>query len=617
MSDAVCSPRVVGDHRPDFHSVASILAAPQFAGKTGEALALAIYDYFSSRVDGVWHFWPMDELDGNPIGWSRVEDPLKLLNCYGWTICGQNAAMLQGLYRAAGMPSRLRGAPGHTLCEVFYDDRWHILDVDMWTWFRTPAGHLASMEELASDPRGLILENRNRSDPCNLPDRTLEDYAAMYAEEAKRPQKTIFPFWAARVHCMDFVLRPGETLIRSQGDAGRFNIPSSWQASIGGRFKAEWREGRPRERYEPRRTYGNGRWLYQPDLTSRTRDIELGAWSRDGLTQDHDGLAGPGEIVFRIQSPYPFAGIADLGQPGFPASDGVSLALAGNGAVRAELTDAEGRFIVVADVDGAFSTSVDITRPLVSRYTALIRLTLGVGARLRAMAFDGHIMTAPLALPRLGQGANRMELRSLDQHGLRTVPWNQPVDFRSEAALRTALVQLAAGAIAPGDRRRLCLMPPADGPLCAIFRFDAPAARRFAWAYAVATVKEGPVDAAARTATLAWSSDGATWHDGASIAIPSTPLQWDASLDGEFRPSGTAARLWLRVTSGTAVTALDFAGHLAEPASPATLRIVHRWLDADGEHTLVAPAEATAYSVVCGADPRRHSIEMHAPSVPR
>ncbi len=617
MQDAVFSPRVVGDLRPDFHSLETILADRRFAGKTGEALALALYDYFSSTTDGVWHFWPMNEQDGNPICWSNVEDPVKLLNCYGWTVCGQNAAMLQGLYHAAGMPSRIRGVPGHTLCEVFFDERWHILDVDMWTWFRTPDGHLASIDELAAQPRALILNNPNRSNPCDLPDRSLEDYASMYEQEAKKTTKTIFPFWAARIHTMDFALRPGETLIRSQGDSGRFNMPKAWQASIDGPYQAEWRERRPRERYEPFRTYGNGRWLYHPDLTAKTRDVDLGAWTRQGLTQDAAGLVGPGVIEFRIQSPYPFAGIADLDTPGFPARDGVLLTLVGNGAVRAEITDAEGRYVEIASKDAAFSASVDITRHLVSRYSALIRLTLADQARLSTFAFDGWIMTAPLSLPRLVAGDNHMELRTLDQHRLRTVPWNQPVDFRSEAALRTALVRIENGTLAPADRNRLKIAPPADGPARAVFHFDGPAARRFAWAYAVATVPEGPVDAPAGKATLEWSSDGASWQPVSGITIPNTPLQWDASLDGEARPATATSQLWLRVTSDTGLTALDFAGHLAEPASPATLRIVHRWRDAAGDRAYAVPPGKTAYTVTCGPGPGLHSIEMSVPSVPR
>lgn len=616
MQDAVFSPRIVGRLRPDFHSLEAILASPPFAGKTGEALVLAIYDYFTDRTDGVWHFWAMDERDGDPVGWSNVQDPVKLLNCYGWMLCGQNAAMLQGLYRAAGLPSRIRGLPGHTVCEVFFDGRWHILDVDMWTWFRTPEGHLAGIDELSQAPRALILDNHDRSDPCNLPDRRLDDYARMY-EEAGRKDPCIFPFWAARAHTMDFALRPGETLIRSQGDSGRCIIPGAWKANMEGQYRSEWKHGRPRERFEPLRTYGNGRWIYRPDLTARTRDVELGAWSRDGVDQDGEGLIGPGSIVFRIQSPYPFCGIADLTKPGFPAADGVHLEATGTGALRIEVSDAEGGFVEVATRSGTFTERIDITGAMVSRYDALIRLTLGDGARLSGFAFDGYIMTAPLSLPRLAEGANPMEVRCCDRHRLRTTPWQVPVDFRSEAALRRDLVRVESGRIAPGARDRVRIEAPVDGAACAVFRFVAPTHRRFAWIYVVATVPEGPVEGPARRAGLEWSGDGAAWNPLAAIEVPRTPLQWDGSLDGEFRLPQEAGEVWLRATSGTGLTALVFVGHLAEPASPARLRIVHRWREGDEEREFAPPVDASGYAIVCGTDPRQHAIEMGVPSVPR
>lgn len=612
MPDTVSSPRVVGEFRPDFHSLESILADPRFAGKQGEALALAIYDYFTSTLDGTWHWWTPSERAGDPYGWGTVTDPVKLLNAYGWMLCGTNANVLQGLYQAAGMPSRIRGLPGHVVCEVFYERRWHILDVDMWTWFRTPEGHLASIEELSAAPRPLIVDNQRKSQPCNLPDRTLPDYAAMY-EQAAKQEKCIFPFWAARLHTMDFVLRPGEMLLRSQGHAGRFHMPAEWAASKA-KFANEW-QGLPRERYEPFRTIGNGRWSYTPDLTARTRDVEFGAWTREGLTQYERGLAGPGSLVFRIQTPYPFCGVPDAAKEGFPACDGFRLDLASTGAVRAEITDAEGRWVEVAAGEGP--RSADLTALLATRYDAMLRLTLAAGARLDRLACEGWLQVAPMSLPRLAAGANRMQLRCGDQYGRRTTPWRVPADFRSEAALRTTLVGVEHGKLVPGARERLQLAPPADGPAVAVFRFDAPAGRPFAWAYAVATLPEGPADAAPKQAVLEWSEDGAAWRPLSTIAIANTPLQWDCSLDGTVRLPAPAPRLWLRVISATGLIALEFAGHAAEPASPAGLRIVHRWREDAGEREFAVPAGADAWSVDCGAGPREHSIEMRAPSVPR
>ena len=467
-----------------------------------------------------------------------MSDPVKLLNAYGWMLCGQCAEVLQGLYEAAGMPARIQGLPAHNVCEVFYDGRWHVFDVDMWTWFRTPEGHIASASELAQNARALIVENRNRSVPCGVPDRTLEDYARMY-DEAKASIRndeltTAFPRWATRAHTMDSRCAPAKRWCGPKGirnaSTCRSRGGSSWRA----RRDASGAASHGSATSPP--TVGNGRWTYAPDLSARTRDVELGVWSRQGLTQDAQGLVGPGQAVFRIQSPYPFCGIPDERQTPYAYSNGVWLSLAGEGAVAADVTDREGRFVAAASADGAFSANTDITALLEARYETRVRITLAEGARLSKFVFDGHVMTAPCSLPRLVAGRNRMELRMLDKHRKRTTPWTIPADFRSESALKTHLVRLEGGTLAPGKRERLQIAPVGGGAR-AVFRFDAPEGRPFAWAYAIATVPEGPTNAAPKQATLEWSPDGAAWTPFARIAIPNTPFQWDASIDGELVPA--------------------------------------------------------------------------------
>ncbi len=610
MPGHIYSPRIVGERRADVTSLEAMLATPSLAGRSGESLALALYDYLSNPVDGVWHGWPPNENAGTPVGWGDVSDPVKLLNVYGWAICAQNAEVLLGLYRAAGLPARIRGVPGHVVCEVSYEGRWHVLDADMRTWFRAPEGHLLGVDELAQNARRLIVDNPSKSDPCNLPDQSLEDYAGMYERSKGTP--STFPVWATRAHTMDFMLRPGETLVRSQAHQGRFHLPQTWRELMRGPSGHEWR-GLPQERFAPFRTIGNGRWTYAPDLTDRSRDVEFGVWSRTGLTQDAHGLKGPGSAVFRIQSPYPFCGMPDATHPETPPANGVWLALSGEGAVTAEVADAEDRFVSVAATNGVFSLKPDITPLLDARYTALIRLTLAPGARLATFAFDGYLMTAPLSLPRLAEGPNRMTLRSGDKFGRPTLPWTMPVDFRSETALRRTLIRLESGTLQPWKRDRLRVAPAASGPARAIFRFAAPEPRRFAWAYALATVPEGPTNATPRQAELAWSTDGVTWLPIGRLAIPATPLQWDASLDGECVPASACPVLWLRVTSETGLIALELAGHLEAPACPDDLQITHRWTEDGALREFTAPSGRTSYEFLCGRNPQAHTIEMRAP----
>ncbi len=283
------SPRIVGCFRPDFHCLESMLGSPQFAGRQGEDLVMAVYNHLTSQVDGTYHWWPSAENEGQPRVRRVNTDPIKIINAYGWAICGQMSHILYAIWTtagtAAGLKARLYGLPGHALCEVNYDGRWHHYDVDMWSWFRTPAGHVASAYELSQNARALIFENQNKSKPCNLPDRDLEGYANMYskAEVANGDIASVRPDWMDRSHNMDFYLRPGETILRTSENQGRFVMPKGW-LTFKKDFEKEW-HGNPRERYAPFRTFGNGRWIYEPNLTEKYRDVAAGVWEKKGVRQ--------------------------------------------------------------------------------------------------------------------------------------------------------------------------------------------------------------------------------------------------------------------------------------------------------------------------------------------
>ena len=613
--DPAFSPRVVGQHRPDYHSIETLLASPQFAGKQGEQLALALYDFFTSQVDGTYHFWPSDEQLGYPRLRRQVRDTVKILNCYGWAICGQSATMMYALYQAAGLQARLFGLPGHALCEVFYDGRWHVLDVDMWTWFRTPQGHIASAYELSQNPHELIVANTNKSNPCNLPDRSLVDYAEMYGktETIDDHVAQLRPGWQVCGHSMDFRLRPGETLIRSQTRDGRYPFPPSWM-EFHARFNREWL-GYPRERFEPFRTYGNGRWIYEPDLTDASSDVESGAWTRDGVSAGPDGLSGAGQITFRIQSPYPFCGTPVRTGDAIDTSDGVWLSVAGQGSVTASVTGPEGAFVPVLQADDAFDAREDITPLLDSCYETMVRLELSPGARVHRLRFEGCILTAPMSLPRLTEGANTLALHVGDKHGMGTVPWVDMVDFRQGADMADQFARAGNVTWPSSDGWQQATPNRSDQPAELVARFDAPEDRPFAWAYVFAAIQEGPIDEPPRRVTLEWSDDGKAWQLLGPRSISNTDRQWACSHDGEFICDRPTQTVWVRVTSETAITALELHGHILEPSRTASnLHIVHRWVDDTGEQCFDVAAGQETYTVNCGPNPRDHSIEMAMPS---
>lgn len=611
------SPRLVGQHRPDYHSFASILEFPRFKNKSGEALILALYDFFTSPTDGTYHFFAADEAAGRPSIRGYLMDPLKLLNGYGWMLCGQHSHFLYRLYRTAGFQARQIGLPGHSVCEVYDEGRWHFLDIDMWAWFRTPAGHIASAYELAQDPKGLIIDNPSRSNPCNLPDRTLAGYARMF-ETVKTVDDHVaelWPPWSTQAHTMDFALRPGETLIRSQRNEGRFPYPESWKESI--RAHADEWKGQPRERYQPFRTFGNGRWIYEPNLSSQFADFPAGVQSCRGITQAEDGLHGAGQCEFAFRSPYPFVGIPDPSGKNVIHRDGAWLSLCGSGDVKLEISTPTGQWVTVPLAATGRLETVDITDELDARYEVRVRLSLDTGATVSQFKFDSYLMTAPMTLPRLAEGDNPMELKLKDAFGLATIPMEILPDFRNSAAIpidRQA-IEILNGEVQPGAKDWLVIAPKGSAPVQATFRFDAPFGDQFAWYYILGTVGEGPVNGPGKQALLEWSVDGQSFYELTRLDITRSPLQWDCSIDATCRPPTPTPAVFIRVTSDTAIGGLEFHGHLDRQTIPSVRpQITHRWLEMGVEKSFTAPENIDSYTVTCGPNPTDHVIEMRVAS---
>lgn len=616
--DAAFSPRVVGKFRPDFHSLEAMLGSPQFAGKEGEELVMAIYNHFTSPVDGTYHFWPSQESEGQPRIRRVNVDPIKIYNNYGFAICGQTSLMLYAVYTTAGLKARPYGLPGHALCEVFYDGRWHHYDVDMWSWFRTPQGHIASAFELARNAHALIVDNQNKSTPCNLPDRDLPGYANGYskADVGENDINSVRPDWFDRSHNMDFHLRPGETILRTQENQGRFVMPTGW-LTFKKNFEKEW-HGTPRERYGLLRTFGNGRWIYEPNLSSKYRDVAMGVWEKKGVRQNASGLAGAGHAVFRMQSPYPFAGVPDWTDGKVTTASGIWLEMAGEGKIRAEITNPEGQWQTVCSCDGPFDEKIDVTSLMNARYECLIRFTLGAEALLKRFRFEGFFMVAPMSLPRLETGENPMELRFGDKHGLHTVPWKEIVDFRATADLPAQWFRARNSAVKPLTEGWNMIAPADESkPVEVMYRFDAPKGRKFGWAYVLTAHKEGPVDQPLRRAFTEWSLDGKDWMPLAEREISNTTSQWDCTMDSEILMPDGAPKLYLRIRSDTAICNVEFYGHLlVDDAADGQMEVTHSWKESGEVREFRVPAGQTDYKVVCGDRPYAHAIRMSRASVP-
>ena len=500
------SARVVGDKRPDFYSLKTMVESPQFHGKTGEELAHAFYKYFTSAKDGHAPVGNVMAAEGRPQVRDNLSDPLKLLNAYGWMT------------------------------------------------FATP------------------------------------DKVRVHGE--------------TRAHTMDFALRPGEKLIRSQRNEGRFPLLMSTQTGGAG------------ARGTPYLSCGNGRWIYEPNLTAGYLDFAAGVRERIGLSQTAEGLVGGGQCVIPFVSPYPFVSHPEDAKDHTVYRDGAWITIRASGDVTLDISDPLGNWTSVPVAAGGVLEKIDISPLVEARYAFNLRLTLGTNTQVSLFRFEGWLLTAPITLPRLAEGINVMTLKGMDNYGMKTVPCESVADFRTTAAV--ALDQQAEirnGVVRPGDQTWQVIVPKEAGPVQATFTFDAPAGEHFAWFYALASVAAGPTNTSLPKVKLEWCGAQKEFRLLAEAAIGTTPMSWDYNLDGEQILEQSSHAVQVRVTSDTPIRGLDFVGHLAMGASLYVRpEITHRWLENGAEHQFIAPQAADMYYFRCGPNPTGHIIEMELPS---
>ncbi|MFH1708519.1 MAG: hypothetical protein ABIF71_11470 [Planctomycetota bacterium] len=202
------SPWVVSEGRPNVSTLDAFVRSPQFAGLKDEELAVALWRYFSSDTEGVYHYCPPeDEFRGR-----EIHDIIRILNCFGFAICHIHAHIQAQAFLAAGYPARIACITGHEGTEIFYDGGWHYLDCDLKGYSRRhpPEEHIiASREDMFGDPT-IVSQQKTPSTPTYyVPDRPPEYIAKLVAT----PPEYLRPI-DETLHTIDFVLRPGERLVR-------------------------------------------------------------------------------------------------------------------------------------------------------------------------------------------------------------------------------------------------------------------------------------------------------------------------------------------------------------------------------------------------------------------
>lgn len=341
----------------------------------------------AERARAIWEFARRHRYHRTTAD-DEVKDTVKMLNAYGYTLCWDEAYTVANLWQQAGLKIR-RGVPhGHCTTEVFFDGAYHLLDSDEHLLYLLRDNQtIASEEDLARDHD---LVKRGHAYGILSPEsrRTSEQAASLFVHTGPRGGGRP----VVGDHRMDCVLRPGEALVWSWADRGKYH----------------GRGERP-----PRLC--NGQWSFTPRL-----DAEFKRWTETAANLQYtpDGLAPtdaaqPTSVTYRIASPYPIVG----GQLNLDGEASVEL-----------LRDGAWQPVRGGDLDPHFSSASPAC------YAYALRLSdLGL---LRGLTIDSDLQMAPLSLPALTIGTNAF--RYADASDARRIQithaWQERTDRQPPAA---------------------------------------------------------------------------------------------------------------------------------------------------------------------------------------
>ncbi len=294
LNAQVYSPKLLREGQPDSTDLKKFTEAiyAHAGAHTSREKAEAIWRFFLTDgrfvKPGFWYHiagWTYEE----PTG--EVLDPMKLLNSYGFGLCYHIAPLLEAVFEAGGFAdARCWFLTGHTVTEVFYDGAYHYFDSDMMGYNVAGDGSyrgkpVASVRDLERDNTIILKKLQTPTQvkpgvvdspwyPADVRAGAMDGLASLFTTRA---DNYLYPFTRyALGHSMDFVLRPGEKLIRffTPEEPGLFYLPYKFDGKQWSEFPQDVPEYHIRTADGPRsqkdnRLWATGRIEYTPPLTKR------------------------------------------------------------------------------------------------------------------------------------------------------------------------------------------------------------------------------------------------------------------------------------------------------------------------------------------------------------
>jgi hypothetical protein len=650
------APRVVSPHNADAYSMKTFAQFPRWRDLKGDQLAWEVYKYLADARTGLFH---MNEvLEGRDVlsEYRTIRDPVKIINVYGYGYCGIFGPVMAGICEGIGLGrgrTLVLPAWNHVASEAFYDGKWHYLDIDVRAVFRRADGSLASMADAQRDAS--LWKGRG---PLFFPNDPLDATRKIYQQTAVNHYHG-FNFSG---HTMDYVLRQGEAFTRWWKPQRWAGIASADTLQRAGRWhhspefnKLGWlrklileepRGPKPNHRDFTVHNYGNGRFVYRPNLTDRSTDFADGVYDSKNVRTTPAGLTletpGQGYAVFEVRTPYvivPIVGDLETTDDDREASvleidaHGAELSISlDNGLTWKELAlapvpkgsplapraerGAGGEGFEDRHVAGR-SAVLDLTPYVSGTYGYLLKIGLSgrpSEALVRRLGITTWVQVAPAALPSLRRGENRMEFRTGDHYGLPS----RVVEIRSNASRPEELLKYLAEP--PEDYDPARTTDRVHGPLVA--KVEAPPGAKIAWFSAGAAFRTHQQAAARATRnTIAYAVDRPEhFREIYRAEVPEDNDHWNYNADREVRLDRPARTLYVRYVGDPALNNIRIYAHCVEdrprPASP--VRIHHVWNEGGvAKSKTFTLRERGSYTITCKDEPQDELIELAVPGVMR
>jgi len=606
------APRVLSPLRADAYSMRTFAQFPRWRGLRGDALAWEVYKYLADARSGLFHCNEVLEGHDALTEYNTVRDPVKIINVYGYAYCGILGPTMAGVWEdIGGGAARTVTLPGcsHVVAEVFYSGSWHYVDLDLRAVFRRPDGTLASLDEARHD-RSLWRDRGPLFFPEDPLDKTREAYEQTRVDN--------YHGFNQGGHTMDYVLRQGETFTRwwtPQG--GRWNHRLEWNREAWLRQLVEQspRGPKPNHRDFTVHNYGNGRFIYRPDLTDRSSDFVDGAYDSRNVRPAAAGLTlkepGEGYAIFEVRSPYVI--VPKVGSLDTLAGDreAAQVELAASGASLAISLD---NGLTWRNMPAPTAAPLDLTAHVAGRYGYLLKIVLcGQPGRavVRTLAMTTWVQVAPASLPELTKGTNRMEYRTGDHYGL-----------------KTRVLEVCSEADKPEETQKYLVSAPADyDPArkterirgAAVVKLFAPPGTKIAWFTAAGAFSTHQLEAARKTGnTISYAIDKPDdFREIYRAEVPTDTAHWHTNAHREIRLDRPAERVYVRYVGDPSLNNFCLYAHCLDDGrtSARPAMITHRWREPDGPKSYaVTLRQPGAYEVPVAGEPVCESIEIAVPS---